>query len=114
MDSMGYDASYPRSEDAYLQDCTTILGWQEVQSVLERTPEAVHKWKQFRKLPAADGPLVHGKATWKRSTILAWAHREHDFTTDKHGHKLACFDEAARWVEVTPHSQTVDWCDRDD
>lgn len=110
---MAYDAGYPRSENAHLADSTTILGWQEVAELLGRTPEAVHKWKQFRKLPAADGPIVHGKATWLRSTILAWAHREHEFTVDKHGHKLPVWDEAAEWASHIPKSTTQDWCDRE-
>jgi asparagine synthetase A len=105
-----YNPGYPRSETAHLRD-GELLGKHEICALLEHTEHAWAKWRQFKRLPAADGPVVHGLPTWTRATLLAWAYKR-GFTVHDNGTAMACHEEAARWAETVPAGDIVDWSKR--
>jgi hypothetical protein len=95
-----YTLDYPRAAHAAGSDCVGPIGYAEMELLTGRAMTAIYKWLEMRKLPYADGPLVHGRPTWQRSTFLAWAYRS-GFTLDETRAPLACHHEAEMWSGVT-------------
>lgn len=97
---------YPRAEDR-LPDGDPI-GLHEMIELTGRNYDAINQWFRRGLLPAADGPKVWDRATWRRRTFLAWAHRK-GFTLDPFGNRLACFEEAEGWADKVPLEATRPW-----
>lgn len=104
MDRNNYTRSYPRSPGAHLLDNEGPIGYAEMVGLTERSMSSVYKWLELRKLPYADGPLVHARQTWQRPTFLAWAF-ENGLTLNANKSALASHEEAERWHGIVPAAE---------